>query len=220
MGIISSIIPIVIISIIIAIIVSIVSRGAFSHNNIFFKRRNAILMSYIGLLLTLTIVFLITIQISGANQDYELNEKEVKPAFDQAHKNKDLSSNAVKVIKEWTFDFDLDKVIVHDQLTQYEIDVSYSERNDIKVTQYMMDFDHPVIKLIPPAEVWLENMDGRLSIVEPTQHVSIKAIYNELPVRQMKEDSMMESDHLIDRDSMKQYFLIEVPKGVEVELEY
>lgn len=196
------------------------SKGTYSPNNIFFKRRNAILMTYIGLLLSFTFVFFVTLQISGVNQDYELNEKEAKVAFDEAYENRDLISDAVKVIKEWTFDFDSEKVIIRDQFTLYEIDVIYTDRNDIQVTQYMMNFDHPIIKFVPPAEIWQQNQGTELTIAEPGHYINIKGVYNEFPVRQMEGISMMDSDYLLERESMKQYFLIEVPEGVKVELEY
>lgn len=61
------------------------------------------------------------------------------------------------MIDEWTFNTDLEELIVQDVFSAIKIVVKNSgQPGEIKVTQLMMNIDHPVVDQIPSAKVFFK----------------------------------------------------------------
>ncbi|WP_054754490.1 hypothetical protein [Piscibacillus salipiscarius] len=125
------------------------------------------------------------------------------------------------MIDEWTFNTDLEELIVQDVFSAIKIVVKNSgQPGEIKVTQLMMNIDHPVVDQIPSAKVFFQEETGELIIEENSEYVTVRGAYKEFPMRQMEGTSIMGDDYNLDYDLYQQHIIVEVPKGVKAEVEY
>ncbi|WP_423809578.1 ATP-binding cassette domain-containing protein [Piscibacillus halophilus] len=183
--------------------------------------RNVILTGYIAVLSLVSIVYFITVHTQAVVENNEIgNLDEVITDFEEAYQHHNLDHESVKVMNEWTFSSDLEEISIEDPFSPYQLHVENTDQvSDIKVTQFMMNVDHPIINLIPNANVSFQEMSGHILIEEPRSHVEIKVIYEEFPIRQIKDISMFHRDHLVGKrgeESYRQHILIQVPEDVKV----
>ncbi|GEL78212.1 hypothetical protein [Tenuibacillus multivorans] len=221
MELVSSLLPIILLLIILFIIIGFVSKTTSIFK--FSSKRNAIVVGYVAVLIIATTVYFVVVQGEDLVQEVDQGQVvELREEYNEAIQNEDYDDDSVRTVNQWTFKATKNPIVITGNVG-YPFGSQVVERNDdydeIRVTQYMMNYDHELLDQLPELYVELTGGPERekvLRINKPGEYMQVKVLAKEFPLRQLEGISLFDIPYIKGSDGFHQFLYIEVPSDVEV----